>query len=425
MQERCIVRTPAFASLISAVLCSYFATSADAQVPADLPAADSRSPRIELIIPTVDGRIQWKDAASSLAQSLKLDVATVERIFPTGSLDLRSSAAVLALFGIDIALGDAVSIAMVRDEDGQPALRLTYDRDAVRFLASKHQPEAARIELDDDWIERTKHRPLVVCLHGLKSEPERFDSFRVFLRAAGYATAAVRYDDHQSIATSAQQVSTIADKLFNDPKSPELVLIGHSMGGLVAREWAENPDLENERVIGLITAGTPHAGSNWASLPPLLDLFAERKLDASDVIDVLLHQPSAPGMRELAPDSDFLKRLNSRARRGDVRYTTIVGTRSPLTENEVFRIRSTLQRIEAKSTTLRLLQPRIKPLLHSFDELVRGKGDGVVSVQRAKLDGVDDVLHVDVSHGNYFREPVGNQQQAVRDAILTRLQTFR
>ena len=407
------------------VACGSAHPFAGAQVPDDVPAADARSNqnesanRIELVIPTVDGKLVWKDVATSLAQALKLDAATVERIFPTGSLNLHSNATVLALLGIDIALGDAVSIAMVRDEQGDPALRLSCDRDAIRFLASKHQAEAAKIESDDDWTQRSKQLPLVICLHGLKSEPERFDEFREFLRHSGYATAAASYDDHQSITQSAQQLSTIADQLFREPNSPELVLIGHSMGGLVAREWVEHPELNNKRIIGLITVGTPHGGSSWASMPPLLDLFAERKLDASDVIDVLLHQPSAPGMRELAPDSEFLSALQSRPRRADVSYTTIVGTHSPVTQEQVAKIRNTLQRINAKSTTLRLLQPRIQPLLHSFDELARGKGDGVVAAERATMKGVSDIVRVDVSHGNYFRP---RQKQLVWETILQRLE---
>ncbi len=312
---------------------------------------------------------------------------------------------------------------MVRDEDGDPALRVRCDRNAVRFLTSKHQAEAAEIELDEDSFPRSDNRPVVICLHGMKSDSEKFDAFRAFLRRSGYATAAGRYDDHQSIRKSSRQLAQVAAGVFGEARPPKLVLVGHSMGGLVAREWTENPALDNKQIVGLITAGTPHTGSNWASMPPLLDLFAEGKLAASDVVDVLLHQPSAPGMRELAPDSEFLNELNSRPRRPDVRYTTIVGTRSPVSEAQISRLRTTLQRIRDKSPTLRLLSPRIKPLLQSFDELARGKGDGVVAAERATIDGIDDVVPVDVSHGDYFRPPPGNQKQPVWETILARLRS--
>ncbi len=417
------IRLAVTALVATLIVCGITTPHAGAQVSdRDLRTTDDHSGQIELVIPTKDGRIVWKDVAASLAESLKLDAATVEKIFPTGSLDLDSRATVLALMGIDIALGDAVSISLVRDQAGDPALRLRCDRNAIRFLSSKHEAQPAAMDLDEDWKNRSVDRPLVICLHGMRSDQHRFDDFRAFLRETGHATAAVRYDDRQSIVTSAQQMSELAKACFAPPHQPELVLVGHSMGGLVAREWTENAELNNAKVIGLITAGTPHRGSNWASLPPLLGMFADRKLDASDIVDVLLHQPSSSGMRQLAPESEFLTRLQSRPRRPDVRYTTIVGTDSPITEQQVAKLRQALLQLNDKSTTLRLLQPRIKPLLSSFDELADGKGDGIVAVERATIEGVDDVVLVNVTHIDLFRRPLGERQQPVWNAIEQRLQ---
>ena len=119
----------------------------------------------------------------------------------------------------------------------------------------------------------------------------------------------------------------------------------------------------------------------------MLDLFADRRIDAGEIVDVLLHQPSAPGLRELAPGSDFLRRLSERPRRADVRYTNFVGTESPVSEEEVNKLSAALQRLDRKSKTVRLLEPRIRPLLGSFDELADGKGDGVVRHRRQRWKG--------------------------------------
>ncbi|MDC0935368.1 alpha/beta fold hydrolase [Pirellulales bacterium] len=374
------------------------------------------------MIPAKEGKIVWKDVASSLAKSLQLDAATLEGIFPNGSLDLHSRATAFALRGMDIALGDAVSFAIVRDSEGETALRVTCDRDAIRLLAAtKRETKTARIELDDDWKQRAADRPLVICLHGLRSDPKRFEAFRAYLRGSGLATAAASYDDHQSMKKSARQLSELAKRMFRAPNSPDLVLVGHSMGGLVAREWTENRALNNRRIVSLVTAGTPHGGSSWASMPPLLDLVGDEEFHVRDVVDVLLHQPSAPGMRELVPDSDFLNELNSRDRRRDVRYTTIAGTRSPVSEQQVTRIRDALLQARDVSTTVRLLQPRIDPLLSSFDELVQGKGDGAVAVERAKIEGVNDVVTVDVSHGDFFGPASAEKERLVWEAIGQRV----
>ena len=393
-----------------------------AQVPDTTPVVRP-SNEIELVVPATDGMIAWKDVAAALADSLKLDAGTVEKIFPTGRIDLRSGPTLLTIFGINLALGDAMSISMTRTPDGTPALRLSCDREAIGFLAPKRKQKNAEIQIDDDWQSKTKNKPLVICIHGLKSSPLKFKFFREHLRESGYATAAMSYDDHQSIVTSANQLSEIATQLLGDEdQQPEIVLIGHSMGGLVAREWTENPSINNDRISRLITVGTPHRGSNWASLPPLLDLFSSGEFDSGNLIDVILHQPSAPGLKALAPESAFLTKLADRKRSPGVKYTTIVGTGSPITEAEVAKLRRVLQKLDDQSSAMRLIRPRIQPLLQSFDELVQGKGDGVVAASRATIDGEKDIVSVPISHVEFFNQPRQGQKQPVWNAILERLQ---
>ena len=397
-----------------------------AQVPdpniRDLPAALAPDPEtIEVVIPTVDGMIVWKDVAASLAETLHLDAPTLEKMFPTGNLDLRSPTTLLVLFSIDLAFGDSMTIKMTKDAQGQPALRIGCDAKSLGLLAPQQKPsEPVSIQIDDNWRQRTVDKPLVVCFHGLKSAPEKFDSFRQFVREAGIASAAISYDDHQSIVDSAAQINQLASQLFAGGQTPQLVLVGHSMGGLVAREWIENPNLNAENIAALITVATPHRGSNWASLPPLLDFFVDGNVDSQDLVDVILHKPSAPGLRELAPESKFLTELASRKRRPGTKYTTIVGTGSPVSADEVRQLRETLQRLDQEGSMLRLIRPRIQPLLQSFDELVEGKGDGVVAVDRAVIDGVEDVVTVDVTHIDMF-SPTTNRAQPVWNAILNRL----
>jgi pimeloyl-ACP methyl ester carboxylesterase len=376
---------------------------------------------VEVVVPTIDGTLVWKDVATSLAKALSLDAPSLERMFPTGSLDLQSPTTMLALFGIDMAMGDAISIQMWRDEAGMPALRFRCNKKALGVISPKvKQIQPATIQLDHDWKERTVDGPLVVCFHGLKSRSAKFDAFREYLRSEGFATAAVSYDDHQSIVDSAGEVFQVAKQLLGSA-SPELVLVGHSMGGLVARELTENPEFQPSRVAALITVATPHGGSNWASLPPLLDFFAEGKVDSGDLVDVILHRPSAPGLQDLAPGSPYLQQIRQRKRLPGVRYTTIVGTGSPVSEQEVAGLRSTLQKLDQDGSMVRLIRPRIAPLLNSFDELAQGKGDGVVAVENAKIDGVSDVVAVPLSHIDMFAPTKDGQPHPVWSAVLERV----
>ncbi|MFT4801111.1 MAG: pimeloyl-ACP methyl ester carboxylesterase [Flavobacteriaceae bacterium] len=59
------------------------------------------------------------------------------------------------------------------------------------------------------------------------------------------------------------------DKVLDSTGKDKVILMGHSMGGLAAREYIENSShwkTNTHRVAKLITSGTPHGGSNSTSL---------------------------------------------------------------------------------------------------------------------------------------------------------------
>jgi pimeloyl-ACP methyl ester carboxylesterase len=101
--------------------------------------------------------------------------------------------------------------------------------------------------------------------------------------------------------------------------STEIVLVGHSRGGLIARAAAalKNNTL-NPRVTGLVTICSPHSGSglaHWATkLGPSARAIKERlPEDESSAIFSALDRSlgfiSSTGAEELLPGSDFLRSL--------------------------------------------------------------------------------------------------------------------
>jgi pimeloyl-ACP methyl ester carboxylesterase len=379
---------------------------------------------LEMLIPAEDGIVQWADVATSLADALKLDAPSVQRMLPTGQMDLRSEAVLLVLIGINLAAGDTISFALVRDSKDRPALCVKCKPNVFAAGQAQQMVREATIAVDNDWQQRTKDKPLLVCLHGMRSSAEVFDDFRAHMREQGYATAAVSYDFDHAVATSAEQLAKRTAELCCEAKTqPSLALIGHSMGGLIAREWTENDALYDPRITQLITIGTPHQGSNWASLPPLLDFFTEGDFDSSVLVDVILHQPASTGLRDLIPNSEFLQRLNTRPRRQGVQYTTIVGTSSPVHNDAVIELRTALRKLDRDGSVVRLVRPRIAPLLDSFAELEPGKGDGVVAVEHAMISGLaaEDVIKVDVSHFQMIRALPGHHEHPVWDVVQQRL----
>ncbi|WP_298817724.1 esterase/lipase family protein [Chloroflexus sp.] len=114
------------------------------------------------------------------------------------------------------------------------------------------------------------------------------------------------------------------DRAKKAANASKVILIGHSMGGLVARSYIQSPEyLSRNDVARLITLGTPHRGSAeaytaWAGAEPHTDetlrtVFAvylwylrhihpiQTELDKVKTI-----QTQVPGARDLLPIEDYL-----------------------------------------------------------------------------------------------------------------------
>tara|TARA_R110002049_G_scaffold27321_2_gene94068 strand:- start:173473 stop:174894 length:1422 start_codon:yes stop_codon:yes gene_type:complete len=436
--------TAVLATLLLAGFCLFVGTpkSVHAQRDNSHSVAGESDRQIELVVPAIGGVVRWHDVADAVATSMTLDANAVRQMLPSGSIDLRSDAMVLMLMGINVALGDSLSVDVVRDANQQPALRLRCRRDAFAGAKPAATSIKTTISFDKDWLVNIDRYPLVVCIHGMKGRPETFDAFREYLRKHGIATAAARYDDNDSISQSAARIAAVTKSHLQqarlrhtatdnrelrrgapssaDDALPRVAFVGHSMGGLVAREIVENPDIEFENVSHLFTVATPHLGSNWASLPPMLNLLTESELNPEDLIDILMHQPTSQGLIDMQPGSDQLVRMASRPRHPGVSYTSIVGTGSPVRQADVDALRETLNQLDRNGSFVRLIRPRIRPLLENFDELVQGLGDGVVSVKNAELRGVVDVVTVPLEHGEMF-STLPRQTNPVWDAICNRM----
>lgn len=387
------------AAVCVGALCNISIVAQESQPPRQMPPVNTTPAAdkfYEIVLPAQDGRIEWDDVAAALSKPLSLDTAVVRRLFPTEALDLNGSGVLLTLLAVDVAMGDSASIKMTHTDDGQLAVKI---RARIPQRADAKTATDAILDLDSDWRPKTATRPLVVCVHGIGGATEVFDGLRGHLREKGYATASVSYHDSASIANNAAEISELVRRQFQDSTTqPRLALIGHSAGGLVTREWTENPKLANDDIATLITVGTPHLGSSWASMPPLLDFVNKGKLSPRELVGVLLHVPSSAGLRDIEPGSDMLRMMNSRQRRRDVAYTSIIGTASPMKATEVAMLRKMMQQLDQDGSFVRLIRPRIRPLLENFEELSSGTGDGVVAVSSAKIPGGDDTVEIPLGH---------------------------
>lgn len=105
------------------------------------------------------------------------------------------------------------------------------------------------------------------------ANPTETTSYGALLHAQhGYAPLFLRYNTGLPIAANGQRLAALLDELLASYPAPieELLLIGHSMGGLVLRSacyWAQQRQLPwVDRVSRLIYLGTPHDGADLERL---------------------------------------------------------------------------------------------------------------------------------------------------------------
>ena len=177
-----------------------------------------------------------------------------------------------------------------------------------------------------------------VFIHGLgcderswlRPADEAIDYGRELERELGIAAIYLRYNTGLPVADNGKQLSAqLAQLLRAAPQVHELLLVGHSMGGLVARsacEAAAGGETWVRRVGMLICLGTPHQGAALEKLGHVvsgalavsdvtrpLGRIATRRSQGIKDLRHGLREPmrSMPPLRLVAGGSDRLVGLNS------------------------------------------------------------------------------------------------------------------
>lgn len=111
--------------------------------------------------------------------------------------------------------------------------------------------------------------PITVLVHGCNGSAGRFRSLAQLYAFHGQQTFCYSYDDRDSLIDSSAKLVIALQKLSTFTINKNISVIGHSMGGLVARKAMENNNLnfwKNADVnIKLITVSAPLAGIEAAN----------------------------------------------------------------------------------------------------------------------------------------------------------------
>jgi len=244
-------------------------------------------------------------------------------------------------------------------------------------------------------------RTSVILVHGLDEPGGIWDELLVALDEAGLEAWEFRYPDDQAIDQSADLLALHWQALAEDHP---VVLVGHSMGGLVIRDfvtrWRHPPDASaatgGAPVRGVILIATPNHGSDWARLRVWLELrellvtLPERQF----TLFRALRDGTGAAKIDLRPDSAFLLELNARAWPHQVPRHLIGGVLGEPTP-------AMKQSIEALSNELGSVE--LVAALQSWwqeigEDLGEGLGDGAVPLASLLLDDGPAPVIVPASH---------------------------
>ena len=388
-------------------------------VPAELTVEHDDVKQItRVIIPSVDSQIAWNDVLRGLARAGRYDDTALRALLPVGQINLTTTSSRFTLTALNLALSPEIVLHVLPVTEARPevALQVTLDkrqlrktrRDVKAWIRKSIETDESGdgnkrfgLRLDEGWQAADPKQPLVLVVHGFNSTPSQITGLVHAVQAAQLPQGTYAYPNDQPIAASAQQLSRDLKQLAAEHPQRRLALVTHSMGGLVARAAIENAQLDPGNVAKLIMIAPPTHGSQLAHLSfgrEIWDLI--RGTEASEVsrFYAAVENGMAEADYDLQPGSDFLRELNARERNTQVRYSLFLGTGGPLSQEQLQSLRGKLDQVAETSKAVQLVRPHLQEILGDFDELLAGKGDGVVAVKRGRLEGVADTVLLEFTH---------------------------
>lgn len=200
----------------------------------------------------------------------------------------------------------------------------------------------------------------ILLIHGVTDNRSIFTVLRRGLRRRGFGrVTSVNYSQlTEDVRQVAARLCEVVEEICADTGYERIHVIGHSMGGLVARYYVQRMG-GDERVHTVVTMGTPHEGTFPARLVP--HPVARQMRPGSDVL-VELAEPS-PGCRTRFVsfwsdlDQMIIPKRSARLEHADLMARNVfvrgVGHMSlPIDGRVVHEICTTLAHLDHDGTTL-------------------------------------------------------------------------
>ncbi len=248
----------------------------------------------------------------------------------------------------------------------------------------------------------------VVLVHGLDEPGILWRTLRPVLTSRGNEVYEFRYPDDQPVSESAAFFARNLGVL-REAGVREVAVIAHSMGCLVTRELLTGPEYgyatsRKRGVVPQVSVFIMLAPPNHGSPLARFRVFTEMR-------DQLMHLVAGDGSLlgglvdgageakiDLLPDSEFMSALNARPLPPDVAITIIAGIASPIQKGE---LRGALS--ELRATLPEYAGDWFPDFEKALESVADGVGDGAISVDSARLEGVDDFVEVSSNHFSMIR----------------------
>lgn len=114
-------------------------------------------------------------------------------------------------------------------------------------------PEKGPVELERD-------RDLVVLVHGCNSSIAKFKNLAEVFRTRGQQAVCFTYDDRDSLVSVANELTVALTAVASQIGAGRVTVIGHSQGGLIARQAVTQADRTPAEVTQLVTISSPFFG---------------------------------------------------------------------------------------------------------------------------------------------------------------------
>lgn len=407
---------------------------------------DAETLSTRVIVKAHQGQVAWADLMAALAQAKGYDDEALDDVPRHRSFDLNRLHTRLVLTLMN-ALGERHGIGFTilppdgagpegNSAGGEPSLQVTLDRRAMlasrrrfekwlRLLAADgHAGDPPQLGITFPQADAVG-ADRVIVLHGLGSTPEAHASLSADLRQAGLHVGQFAYAGDESLEASARLLSRELKRLRQETPELRLRLVTLSMGGLVARRVLEDELLDAGNVTQLVLVAAPNQGSVLAYCGFGLQIWQFLDDPKARGVSQRFYDTVEDGLSEaaddLCPDSEFLKHLNGLKRNPRIRYSLLLGSGAPLSQHAVDELRQNVAEAEKRHRFIQFLGPKLDRILSDSDELIYGKGDGVVALKRGRLEGVDDVLTLDFHHLSIGQPPQTDGEERLRREIIHRL----